>query len=77
MGIFQLFLSAFYLAFHSDFYDKKSDYKQQKNNQYFITSFIECLMQNRVFPINIDCCNYKTNQKQTCKNPLSLCKHCV
>ncbi len=61
MGIFQLFFDLHFLAFHSDFYDKKSDYKQQKNNQYFITSFIEYLMQSRVFPINIDCCYYKTN----------------
>ena len=44
MGIFQLFFEWHFLAFHGDFYNKKSYYKDQKSNQYFITSFIEFLM---------------------------------
>ena len=61
--------------FRYHFNNKQQRYKQQKSNQYFITSFIDLLVNCFIFPIGEVSSDYKTDKKDSGESPLTSCEH--
>jgi len=61
--------------FEVKFNNKKHYYKQQENNEHFVTSFIKFRMEYFISFVCVYRCNDKSYKKQSSKNPLTSGKH--